>query len=156
MSKIAGPWGTIQGHPIMAQMGNTGLGRRRCLLEPHSAGKSRAGKELLTCDYSRQHASLSLPVCDHRNDLHSGRQEASLLAPAGHLKSHLLGSCPKAFCITWKVRLDHIPGSFLLWDCDVRHFHPGWRMETNPSPLEEYTHPWASPGSEVSRHCLTD
>ena len=39
--------GAIQGHPIMAQRGNTGRARRRCLLEPHSAGKSRMGRSLL-------------------------------------------------------------------------------------------------------------
>lgn len=101
LSEIEGPWGTIQGHPIMAQMGNGGPGRRRCLPEPHSL-QEKQGQEggLLTCDYPCQHTSLSLPVCDRTNDLSPGRQETSLLAPCVCLKSLLLGSHIKAFCIT--------------------------------------------------------
>lgn len=143
-------------HPGTPHHGTNGKhrpGKKEVFARTTQCGEEQAGKELLTCDFPRQHASLSLSVCDHRNGLRPGKQEASLLAPHGHLKSHLLGSCPKAFCITWKVRLDNIPGSFLLWDCDVGHFHPG---ALPSSPLEEYTHPWASSGSESSRHCLTD
>ena len=126
-------------HPGTPHYGTNGKhrpGKKEVFAQTMLCGKSRAGKELFTCDYPRQHASLSLPVCDHTNDLHLGRQEVSLRAPGRHSESHLLGSCLKPFCITWKVKLDHIPGSFLLWDCDVGHFHSGWRMETNPSPLK--------------------
>ena len=134
----------------MTQMGNGGLGRRRCLPEPHSLQKKQGqGGGLLTCDYPRQHTSLSLLVCDHTSDLSPGRQETSLLAPRVCLKSHLLGSHIKAFCITGRSS----------WITSQGPSYPGIVMlgtsslaEASLSPLIKYTHSWAPPGPEVSRH----
>lgn len=124
-------------------------GKKEVFARTTQCGEEQDGKELITCDYPRQHASLSLPVCDHRNDLPQGKQEASLQAPNWHLKSHLLGSCPKAFCISWKVRLDHIPGSFLsgivMSGTSMQgHFHP---LLSRSTPIRGHLLAQKAPGT---------
>ena len=89
LSEIAGPWGTIQGHPIMAQMGNTGPGRRRCLPKPCCVGRAGLGRS-----FSPVIILASMPACHFQ---YVTTRMTSTWADRKSASGHLAGT-QKAIC----------------------------------------------------------
>lgn len=127
LSKIAGPWGTSRATPSWHKW-EMEAGEEGICMSPRVSVLAERGQEagFAPVIIVASTPAYNFPVCDHRDDLSLGRQETSLLVPCVCLRSHLLGSCTKAFGIAQKVKLDLVQGACLLWHCDLANLY-SWR-----------------------------